>query len=147
MQPDEILSELVAAAQALADNQSFRFEPSVSSDVADVTMQCDTKYLRQSLSALLAVSVKYANEGLVVLRADVTDDGLVIHFRNQDCHLPPSLLADLPHLLRDETDRSFPYDAHLRLGVAWHLVDAMGGTLQAERIGNSCAFTVTLPTG
>jgi K+-sensing histidine kinase KdpD len=147
VQPDEILSELAASAQALAENRGFRFETFVSPSVADVTVQCDAKLLKKALSALLAVSSNYVDEGSVVLRADVSNDALVIDFQNQESQLSLSLLADLPRLLRDETDRSFPYDAHLHLGVAWRLVAAMGGDLKAEHAENTCAFLVTLPIG
>jgi K+-sensing histidine kinase KdpD len=147
VQPDEMLAELVTTAQGLAQNGGFRFEAFVPPNVADVTVQGDAKLLKQALSGLLAVSAKYVDEGSVVLRIDSSGDELVIDLKTHECRLPSSMLADLSRLLRDDTDRSFPYEAHLRLGVAWHLVAAMAGELKAEYAENTCAFLVTLPLG
>jgi signal transduction histidine kinase len=142
-----ILEEVENAGNVLADSRGFLFEADVARNLDGAVVMCDVKRLKQIFSALLAVSAKYMKDGIVNLRASSSGTELVIRLQNSDCRLPAPLLADLPNLLTDAADRSYPYDARLRLGLAWHLVGKMDGSLQAERTGPACAFTLTLPLG
>ncbi len=141
-----ILEELIATGHTLADSCGFVFEAIVAAQVAETSVRSDAKRLKQALSALLAVSAKYLSDGVVTLRAGLSEDRLLIQLENLACQLPAALLADLTCLLTDAADRSFPYDAHLRLGLAWHLLTGMNGHLEAQQTREACAFAVTLPT-
>jgi signal transduction histidine kinase len=145
VQADEILQELIAVGQTLAENREFIFEANVMAEITQTTIHSDAKRLKQALSALLAASVKHMRAGRLTLRAWLGENRLLIQFENQACQLPAPLLASLPALLTAEADRSFPYDAHLRLGLAWRFLAEMGGGLEAQRNNEKCAFTVTLP--
>jgi signal transduction histidine kinase len=142
---DEILEELIATGQALANNRGFVFEADVAPRVAQASIKSDPQRLKQALSALLAVSAKYVNDGVVTLRAEFSENELLIRLENRMCQLPVSLFTDLSHLFEEAADRSLPYDAHLRLGLAWHILTRMKGSLEAQRTGEMCTFTVTLP--
>lgn len=143
----DILEELVVTGRVLADSRGHLFEADVMPEVADVAVRCDAKRLKQALSALLAVSAKYMNDGVMTLRTGLGNNELVIQLQSQECRLPEPLLANLACLLTDEADRSFPYDAHLRLGLAWHLLTAMEGNLVAKHVDTTCAFIITFPLG
>jgi signal transduction histidine kinase len=142
----EVLDELIAVGQTLAANRDFGFETDVNAAVADTTLPGDVKRLLQALAALLAVSAKYGGTGALTLRAWTGETGLLIRLENQACRLPAPLPADLSRLLTDAADPALPYDAHLRLGLAWRLLAEMGGRLEAEQTHATCTFTVTLPT-
>jgi len=143
---DRILEELVAVGQALADTRQFAFETDITSQVAEAIIEIDAQRLKQALSALLAVLVRYTNNGMVTLRAWLDGQAMLIQLENLACQLPQPLLINLCHLLTEKADRSFPYDAHLRLGLAQHLISEMRGQLKAQQTAEMCTFTVTLPT-
>jgi signal transduction histidine kinase len=145
LQADEILQELIAVGQTLADNREFIFETNVTAEISQTTIRSDAKRLKQALSALLATSVKYMRAGRLTLRAWPQENSLLIQLENEACQLQAPLLANLPTLLTAEADHSFPYDAHLRLGLAWRFLAEMGGGLEAQQSSEKCTFTVTLP--
>jgi signal transduction histidine kinase len=142
---DLVMEQLIATGRTLADNRGFAFNANVTPQVLSINVRSDAKRLMQALSALLAVSVKYMNDGTMALQADLSGTRLVVRFENQRCALPMPLLENLPYLLTDAADRSFPYDAQLRLGLAWHLLKGMQGHLEAHKTGTTCAFIVDLP--
>jgi signal transduction histidine kinase len=142
---DEILQELIAVGQTLAENRQFVFAAHVPAEITGTTICGDAKRLKQALSALLAASVKYTDADIVSLEAWLGEDRLLIQLENPECQLPAPLLSGLPMLLSAEADRSFPYDAHLRLGLAWHFLAEMGGSLEAQQIDKKCIFTIALP--
>lgn len=143
---DRILEELVAVGQALADTRQLTFETDVTSQVAEAIIEVDAQRLKQALSALLAVMVRYSGNGMVTLRSWLDGQALLIRLENLACQLPAPLLVNLCQLLTEKVDRSFPYDAHLRLGLAQHLINKMRGQLEAQQTAEMCTFTVTLPT-
>jgi hypothetical protein len=55
-------------------------------------------------------------------------------------------MGEIPALLNDQPNASVPYDAQLRLGIAWHLLMQMNAQLTATRSGDACTFGITLPT-
>jgi K+-sensing histidine kinase KdpD len=146
MRVNEVLDELISVGQLLADNRDFTFETDLTAPVAEITLQSDQKRLKQALSALLAVSGKHTSGGVLTLRAWPGEAGLMIRLESQGCRLPAPLPADLSRLLTDEADCSLPYDAHLRLGLAWRLLTEMGGGMEIHQDGETCTFAVTLPT-
>jgi len=145
VQADEILQELIAVGRTLADNRDFIFEAIVMAEISQTTIRSDAKRLKQALSALLAASIKHMRTGRLTLRAWLQDNRLLIQLENEACQLPAPLLFSLPTLLTAKADHSFPYDAHLRLGLAWRFLAEMGGDLKAQRNKEKCTFTVTLP--
>jgi len=140
-----LLDELKAVGATLADNHAFTFKTDVAPPVAELTLQTDPQHLKKTLAALLAVLGKYMNGERLTLRAWVAERNLHIQLENQGCQLPESLLADLALLLTDQADRSLPYDAHLRLGLARRALTDLQGQLEARQTGTTCAFTITLP--
>jgi K+-sensing histidine kinase KdpD len=145
VQADDILQELIAVGQTLADNRGFIFETNVMAEISQTAIRSDAKRLKQALSALLATSVKHMRAGRLALRVWLQENRLLIQLENEACQLPAPLLANLPTLLTAEADHSFPYDAHLRLGLAWRFLAEMGGGLRAHRNNEKCTITVTLP--
>jgi hypothetical protein len=117
----------------------------VTTAVSEVTLQSDRKRLKQSLSALLAVSAKYMEGSVLALRVDFDTGAVLVKLESQGCQLSESSLSGLSRLLSEAADLSLPYDAHLRLGLAWHLLNQMKGSLEARHADGTCTFTVTLP--
>lgn len=142
----EVLEEVFGVGRALAKNLDFVFETEIVENAAEVLIQCDPTRLNQTLSALLAVSAKYMVGGAVNVHVSWEQNQLHIRFVNHACQLPEPLLTRIPTLLVDQPSASVPYDAQLRLGIAWHLLIQMNGQLAARRLDETCAFDITLPT-
>jgi signal transduction histidine kinase len=141
----EVLDELISLGQTLARNRNFAFDADVNPSISAVKLQGNNKRLRRALSALLALSGKYMGDGVLTLRAWTGEATLLIRLKSQGCRLPAELLSIPSTLLTDEADCSIPYDAHLRLGLAWHILNKMGARLEAEQTDETCIFTVALP--
>lgn len=142
---DGVLLEIISLGRTLADNHEFTFEADVATQVADVTVTIDAKRLKQALSALLTAVTKEMRDGPVYLKAWRDKNTVLIRLESEACELPGPLLVDLHTLLTDQADRSLPYDAHLRIGVAVHLLNSMGADLSARQTDERCTLTVTLP--
>jgi len=141
----EVLDELISLGQTLARNRDFAFDADVNPSISALKLQSNNKRLRQALAALLALSGKYMGDGVLTLRAWTGEATLLIQFESQGCRPPGKLLSAPSTLLTDEADCSIPYDAHLRLGLAWHILNEMGARLEAEQTEETCIFTVALP--
>jgi signal transduction histidine kinase len=141
-----VLQEVNTVGQALARNLGFDFEAQLTEDVTDTVIHCDPTRLNQALSGLLAVAAKYMHGGKIDLIASCEDAHLHIRLVNQACQLPGPLMTEIPALLVEQPSTSAPYDAQLRLGIAWHLLKQMRAQLTATRSGNACTFDITLPT-
>lgn len=142
-----VLEEITTVGQALAKNLNFIFEAHLPEETANTIIQCDATRLNQALSGLLAVAAKYMHGGRVNLLASHEDKRLRIRLVNQACQLPEPLMREIPALLNDEPNAAVPYDATLRLGIAWHLLMQMSAQLTATRSGDVCTFRIILPTG
>jgi signal transduction histidine kinase len=145
LQAQEALEELSTVGQALAANRHFTFETDIATPIKVISLQTDKKRFKQALSALLAVQGKYMEGGVLTLRAKLGQAALVIQLECQGCQLPESLLDDPAGLLTDEADHTLPYDAHLRIGLAWRILEQLGGQLETQSSAGKCNFTVTFP--
>jgi len=141
----EILRELITTGRRLADSQGFAFWTEVADETSDILINGDGKRFKQALMALLVTAMKYQGDDTTTLRTWLNEKTLLIQLENHGCQLPPALFSNLSNLLTNEADHSFPYDAHLRLGLAWRLVNEMGGCLEARQTDGSGTFTVTFP--
>jgi signal transduction histidine kinase len=142
----EILDELTKVGEALADSRDFVFKADVDPSAAEISVHSNKKYLMQALLALLAVSAKYLKHKTSTLHVRPDDDKLLIQLKNQGCQQPAPLPADPSALLTGEAPFTIPYDVHLRLGLAWHILAGMQGQLQIYQADQTCTFTVTVPT-
>jgi signal transduction histidine kinase len=142
----DVLREVATVGQVLAKNLDFVFEAHLQERIADTVIQCDAARFNQALSGLLAVAAKYMHGGRIELLASCEGEQLHIRLVNQACQLPEPLMIEIPVLLIDQPNASVPYDAQLRLGIAWHLLTRMNAQLTATRSGNACTFGITLPT-
>jgi signal transduction histidine kinase len=142
----EVLEEVTTVGRALAKNLDFVFEAHLHEGTASTVIQCDATRLNQALSGLLAVAAKYMHGGRINLAASREEKRLCIRLVNQACQLPELLMGEIPALLNGQPNASVPYDAQLRLGIAWHLLMQMNAQLTATRSGDACTFGITLPT-
>jgi K+-sensing histidine kinase KdpD len=142
----QLLEELITTGKTLAKGGGFDFKPQVAAGVTQATVSSDTRRLKQAITALLAISIKYRGDGAVVMRAWLSEDKLLIQLESPEWRLPAIFLTDLSSLLTREADHSLPYDAHLRLGLAWRMLREMDADLQARQVDGKGTFTVTLPT-
>ncbi len=145
LQAQEAVEELKTAGQALAANRQFTFETDIAPPIKAISLQTDPKRFKQALLALLAVQGKYMAGGVLTLRAKLGQAALIIQLESQSCQLPESLLDDPANLLTDQADHTLPYDAHLRIGLAWRLLEKLGGQLETQSGAEHCHFIVTFP--
>ena len=145
---DAILGELVAVGNTLADNRGIVFKSQVSAAAAGTVLDGDAQHLKKTLIALLAVATKYTRQGPVTLTAWVAEKKLHIQIESPECQLPALLTVNLATLLTDQADPGLPYDAHLRLGLAWRSIAATNGQLEAQlqSPGETAALLATWPT-
>lgn len=142
---DEVLGELSAVGQALSSKIGFIFETDLDTSVGEITLLSDKKRLKQALTALLGVFGKHLNGSALTLQARPDGSSLLIQLQSQGGRLPAPLPTDLSRLLTDEAEADLPYDLHLRLGLAWRLLNEMRGQLEAYQNDESFTFSVTLP--
>lgn len=140
----QVLEEMVAIGQVLQDNLGFGFETDLAPSALGATIQTDQGEVRQALSALMAVLGKYAQGQTIRLRAWAQEAQLLVQMEGRDLALPSSW-ADLPALLTVDADDALPYDAHLRLGLAFRLLRRMSAKLEADRTGEKFTLVASLP--
>jgi signal transduction histidine kinase len=142
---DQVLEEMVAIGQVLQDNLGFGFETDLAPSALGATIQTDQGEVRQALSALMAVLGKYAQgQTTIRLRAWAQEAQLLVQMEGRDLALPSSWV-DLPTLLTEDADDALPYDAHLRLGLAFRLLRRLSAKLEAERTGEKFTLVASLP--
>jgi len=145
LQIGPLLEELAGVGNTLTDGRDLSFEAHLNDAVAEMTLHSDAQRLKQTLLALLAVAAKYTHQGTLILKTQVVEEKLLIQIESHGCQMPTPFLGDLALLLTAQADSTLPYDTHLRLGLAWRSIDAMGGQLQLQRRDQDCFFTVILP--
>lgn len=142
----DVVRHAVDTAAPLAWNQwRVQVVAGVAPNLAPA--RADAERLQQVLSNLITNAVRHTPPGGLVAAAVAADDGLVqVDVRDTGAGIAAE---DLPHVFerfyrgRDEQGRE---GAGLGLAVAKELVEAMGGTVEADSLaGEGSCFTVRLP--
>ncbi|HEX8791220.1 MAG TPA: PAS domain S-box protein [Polyangiaceae bacterium] len=147
----ELLPIIVAAADVVrpaAENKGIRLvldvDPEVGATVAD------PERVQQILWNLLTNAVKFTSRGgRITLTGDRRNSSIVIRVQDTGAGIAPE---HLPHIFErfvqvDSSTTRQHGGLGLGLAIVRHLVEAHGGTVQAESqgLGQGAAFTVTLP--
>jgi signal transduction histidine kinase len=140
----DLLDELVALGDGWAKRGGFSFAVDVEAAAHQVMIHSNAKRLKEALVALMTAAVKCGPAGSVGLGAWLEADNVMLTIENQECRLPPSFPVDLSTLLTASADRSLPYDLHLNIGVAWHLLDRLNGQLTVRQTDGASLFAVSL---
>ncbi|HLG71638.1 MAG TPA: HAMP domain-containing sensor histidine kinase [Chloroflexota bacterium] len=109
--------------------------------------RADAERLRQVLSNLLSNAVRHTPPGGLVAAATGSEDGVVrVDVRDTGSGISPEDLPRVFERFYRGSEHEGTDGAGLGLAVAKELVEAMGGTVQAESaVGEGSCFTVRLP--
>ncbi|HYC68420.1 ATP-binding protein [Brevundimonas sp.] len=134
-----------AAEQAAAKRLGFETE---IDPLAAGRRRGDADRVRQVLSALLSNAVKFTEAGHVRLSIAADADGVVLTVADTGCGFNPARKAEVFGRFQ-QADGSITrrHDgAGMGLAIARHIVEAMGGSLDADSVpGEGSAFTARLP--
>ncbi len=144
---EELARNACAAFSGLALAKDLKLELSIEPRAAGRWMG-DPLRLRQVISNLISNAVKFTEAGSVTVRVDSPGAGLVISVVDTGIGLAPE---ELPKLFakfsqaETSTTRRFG-GTGLGLSICLHLVELMGGRIEAEsQKGEGARFTITLP--
>ena len=145
------LGETLRLATALVAEQAAAKRLPVHLDIhpeADTRFLGDAARVRQVLSALLSNAVKFTDAGEVRLAAGLRNGAVVLIVSDTGCGFDPARKADVFGRFQ-QADGSITrrHDgAGMGLAIARHVVEAMGGTLDADSLpGRGSTFTAVLP--
>lgn len=119
-------------------------------DLAPCVVEGDESRLVQVASNLLSNAIKFTpHGGTIQVRLELRGDAAELGVRDDGSGIDP---ADLPHIFEDfqqaddSSTRAKP-GLGLGLAIARHIVDALGGTIEARSEGRDrgAVFTVRLP--
>lgn len=115
----------------------------------DALVWADPERLTHVLSNLIENAIKFSDDGPIVVSAERASEGAVtIRVSDQGVGIDPDAL---PHIFEGPAaaaQKATPTGSGLGLYLSRRLVEAHGGTLEAEsRAGAGATFRVTLPSG
>jgi two-component system sensor histidine kinase KdpD len=140
-------SEIVAAARDQVEHAVDGHQVEVTIE-RDVPVRVDPRLTATALAHLLENAAQYSPPGTAIdIRAQVTDEGLLIHVRDHGSGIAP---ADLPHLFerfyRGAAARTRTSGTGMGLWIARGLLAVEGGRLWAENCPEGGArFTLVVP--
>jgi len=137
----QVMEGAVEAARKVAAEK--RLELRVDYDAA-ARITVDPMLTVSALQNLADNAVKYTDSGTVEVSADITDDVLTFHVRdNCDGLSPQELRTIFEPFKRGHTEKA---GTGLGLAIARRAVEDQGGSIHAESSGPSgCHFWMTLP--
>lgn len=143
-----IIASAVDVVRPAADNKGLRLVVDVDPDVGATI--ADPERLQQILWNLLTNAVKFTPRGgRITLTGDRLDSGIVIRVQDTGVGIAPEHLAHVFERFMQADASTTRAHGGLGLGLAIvrHLVEAHGGTVQAESegLGRGATFTVRLP--
>jgi signal transduction histidine kinase len=148
----DLIEDTVTGFSLMAGENGINLEKSISGTDEQLTINADPDRLSQVLNNLVANALRYTPRGgSIRLKADPSAGGVTLIVEDTGSGISPE---DLPYVFdrfwKAEKSRSRHEGAGSGLGlaIARQLVQAHGGTIQAEsQPGQGTRFTVTLPIG
>ncbi len=149
MQPisaNDAVDEAAAIAKSLAEKKGLTLVTDIPTK--DITAQADPMRLKQILLNLLGNSVKFSDNGEILVA--VRKDGRFAHFSVQDkgCGIPEDKLDNIFNIF-EQVDYSSTRAAGgtgLGLAITKRLIHLHGGDIEvASKVGKGSTFTFTIP--
>ena len=146
----DLLADVATSFAGQADEQGVAIRVDLPEDSAQIQINGDPDRLNQVLSNLVANSLRYTSSaGYLILRAQAVPGGLRLSVEDNGAGIPAE---DLPFIFdrfwRGDRSRSRigGTGSGLGLAIAKQLVQAHGGTIQAEsQSGRGTVITIDLP--
>lgn len=140
---DEILAEVVADAQALADRIEVILET-----VPGVKIKGDADYLRRAIWVLVDNAVKYNRPGgKVIVSLERNKNKVIIHVADTGPGIDANEIAKLfDHFYRSDPTREQDQGFGLGLCLAKDIAEAHGGQIDVKsELGKGSIFSLILP--
>ena len=147
IQPAALLQRAAAAHQALASEKEVHILVEATENLPD--LQVDPERMAQVLGNLLTNALRYTpQQGEINLRAAAKTGHVRLEVQDSGAGIAAE---DLPYVFnrfyRGNKSRQQNGEAGLGLAIAKSLVEAHGGTIEAEsKPGEGTTFTIQLPT-
>jgi signal transduction histidine kinase len=142
VEPDQLVSDAVAAFRSRADGAGVRLEGRTVPDLDPI--EVDPVRIGEVLSNLLLNAVRHTpSGGSVTVAAGRADGGIAFSVRDTGTGIPPDVL---PHVFDRFVKAADTGGAGLGLAIAKSLVEAHGGEITAESSpGNGTTMRFVLP--
>lgn len=139
---DLLVGEVVRSFAGSAGSAGVTVTADVPTDLP--ILDVDPVRVREVLANLVANGVRHTPAGgTVVVRGEVTDDGVVVRVTDTGSGIELDLL---PHVFDRFAKGADSTGSGLGLSIARHLVAAHGGSLEVETTGSAgTTFRITLP--
>jgi two-component system sensor histidine kinase BaeS len=143
VEPDQLVSDAVAAFRSRADGAGVRLEGRTVPDLDPI--EVDPVRIGEVLSNLLLNAVRHTpSGGSVTVAAGRADGGIAFSVRDTGTGIPPDVL---PHVFDRFVKAADTGGAGLGLAIAKSLVEAHGGTITAESRAGGTTMRFVLPGG
>lgn len=144
----EVIKAAMEGGSALAERKALKFKVALDETIEDVSG--DSARLQQVVANLLTNAIKFSSEnGQVTVVLDRMYRSARIKISDTGCGIEPEFLPHVFDRFAQEDGSTVRRHGGLGLGLAIvrHLVDAHGGSVQAESAGRGkgATFSVTLP--
>lgn len=143
---DDLVSDLLAAADPIARSHGVRLHGSASTEVA---VAVDAREISRALHNLLANAIRHTpSDGVVSVNASVTDGHAYFTVADACGGIPDGDLARVFDVaFRGVPARTPSRDsgAGLGLAIARGIVEAHAGDIKVRNVGSGCCFEVRLP--
>lgn len=137
---------VVDMLKVLIENKNIQMEVQIPNDFPSIT--ADKNRLIQILFNLLHNAVKFTDEGIITIDANVQDDMAHIHIMDTGIGMSEETLQTIfePYKQEDSSITAIAGGLGLGLSICKQLIEMHGGTLKASSIqGKGSVFTFTLP--
>lgn len=137
---------VVDMLRVLIENKNIQMDVQIPNDFPSIT--ADKNRLIQILFNLLHNAVKFTDEGVITIDANVQDGVAHIHIMDTGIGMSEETLQTIfePYKQEDSSITAIAGGLGLGLSICKQLVEMHGGTLKASSIkGKGSVFTFTLP--
>lgn len=141
-----ISAGVVDMLKILIENKNIQMEVRIPSDLPSVA--ADKNRLIQILFNLLHNAVKYTDEGIITIDADIQDGMAHIHISDTGIGMDEKILRTIfePYEQSDSSMTAIGGGLGLGLSICRQLVEMHGGSIHASSVlGEGSVFTFTLP--
>lgn len=140
-----LLRDTLNAFQSQAEAAKVALEVETDEDTPSLTVDIDPGRMRQVLSNLVANALRYTPPGgRIQVSYGLTEERVLIEVRDGGPGIPAE---DLPHVFERYYKSSDSGGMGLGLAIARHLVNAHGGSIEAQNApGGGTNMRILLPT-
>ncbi len=144
-EPRQLLEDVVQLEQGLAHAKGIRFVLEMAEDLP-AQLLGDALRIKQILLNLASNALKFTEHGKVTLRAQRTDEGLLLSVSDTGPGIPEASQARLFQRFEQAEGPQRRVGSGLGLAICRELVEMMGGSIELEsRLAHGSTFRVRLP--